>query len=176
MIKVKDFYIDALELKDAKSLSNLLLSNAKRFQRYFPKTLAENKSLEETKEYILNKGKLVETKGEYTLGLKDAKSKEIAGLVIIKNINREKQDAEVAYCIGANFGGKGWMTKAVNAIIPLAFEDLGLNSLYILAHKTNIPSVRVAEKTGFIWAKIVINGHTPPNEEPLDMEYFELKK
>lgn len=176
MFVLDDFIIEPLILEDANSLSELLLSNIKRFQRYFPKTLAENKNIKATKEYILRKESLIQSKEEFTLALKEVSSGKVAGLVIIKNINLEKKDAEVAYCIDPDFGGKGWMTKAVNALVPFAFEELGLNSLYILAHKTNVPSVRVAEKIGFIWTKTMINGHAPPNEDPLDMEYFELKK
>ena len=176
MFILENFVIKPLELEDTNSLNDLLLSNSERFQRYFPKTLEENKNIKETQEYILRKKDLFHGKNEFTLALKDVKSKIVAGLVIIKNINLENKNGEVAYCIGTDFEGKGWMTQAVKELTLFAFDELELDSVYILVHKSNIPSVRVAQKAGFIWTKTVINGHTPPNENPIDMEYYELKK
>ena len=100
-------------------------------------------------------------------------SGDIIGLIIIKNINREIADAEVAYCLDANFGGKGLMTKVVNEIGCFAKEECHLKTLFILAHKTNRPSVRVAEKTGFNWSETQLKSYTPVNEtNALDMEKY----
>ncbi len=172
-INLGDFSIVVLELADADSLNVMLLKNTERFQRYFPNTLEENLNLEMTKEYILEKKALIDTKEEYTLGIKDSVTQQIAGLVIVKNINREIEDAEVAYCMDIDFGGKGWMTKAVDEICYFVKDKDELKSLFILAHKTNFASVRVAEKTGFSWSETECESFTPVNEtEALDMEKF----
>jgi len=116
---------------------------------------------------------LIDAKEEYTLGLKEKISGDIIGLVIIKNINREIADAEVAYCLDANFGRKGLITKAVNGIGRFAKEECHLKTLFIMAHKTNIPSVRVAEKTGYDWSETQLKSFKPVNEtNALDMEKF----
>ncbi|MFK5879106.1 MAG: GNAT family N-acetyltransferase [Flavobacteriaceae bacterium] len=173
MIDLGDFSIVILDLADAESLNAMLLKNTERFQRYFPKTLKQNLNLEMTKEYILKKKSLFDAGEEYTMGIKDIASKNIVGLVILKNINRKIADAEVAYCLDADFGGKGLMTKSVNKICEFAKEKADLKSLFIIAHKTNISSVRVAEKTGFIWSETEFKSYTPVNEtEPIDMEKF----
>lgn len=168
-----DFSIVVLNLADAESLSAMLLKNTKRFQRYFPKTLEQNLNLEMTKEYIFKKKSLMDAELDYTFGLKKNDSNDVVGLVILKNINREIADAEVAYCLDADFVGNGLMTKAVTKICKFSKGEAGLKSLFILAHKTNTPSVRVAEKTGFIWTETEFKSYTPVNEtEPIDMEKF----
>jgi len=173
MINVGDFSIVILDLANAESLSEMLLKNTERFQRYFPKTLEQNQNLEMTKEYILKKKILIDTGLEYTLGLKDKQTNKIIGLVIVKNLNREIDEAEVAYCLDVDFGGKGIMTSAVNEICKFSVEEINLKSLFILAHNTNTPSVRVAEKTGFTWSETEFESYTPVNEtEPIDMEKF----
>lgn len=173
MIDLGGGSIVVLQLDDATSLNNLLLNNTERFQRFFPKTLAQNLNIKMSEEYILTKKLLIATNEEYTLGLKEKISGDIIGLVIIKNINREIADAEVAYCLGANFGGKGLMTKAVNEIGRFAKEECHLKTLFILAHKTNRPSIRVAEKTGYDWSETQLKSYTPVNEaDALDMEKF----
>ena len=55
-----------------------------------------------------------------------------------------------------------------------AFEELGLKTIQIIAHKTNIGSCKVAEKNGFVWKTTLLNEFTPTNEAALDMELYEL--
>ena len=173
MIDLGDFSIVVLDLADAESLNAMLLRNTERFQRYFPKTLEQNLNLEMTKDYILKKKLMFDTDKEYAMGIKDKISDGIVGLVILKNVDREIADAEVAYCLDVDFGGKGLMTKSVNKICAFVKDKGNLKSLFILAHKTNAPSVRVAEKTGFVWSETQVRSYTPVNEtEPIDMEKF----
>lgn len=172
MYNLGDISIVELELNDAISLNLMILNNSDRFQRFFPMTLKENMSLDLTKAYILMKIDLIRIKEEYSLGIRDNKTSDIIGLIIIKNIDRIVHDAELAYCIDKNYGTKGIMTKVVAQICRFAFETERLQSLYILAHETNIASVRVAEKNDFNWIETKLKSHTPPDEEALDMEYF----
>ena len=173
MIDLKGFSIVVLTLDNASSLNKMLLNNTERFQRYFPKTLEQNLNLKMTKAYILKKNRLIESDEEYTFGLKENSTNTIIGLVIIKNINRKIQDAEVAYCLDVDFGGKGLMTIAITELCKLAKDKYQLKSLFILAHKTNHPSVKVAEKTGFGWAETQFKSYTPVMEtKPIDMEKF----
>lgn len=173
MIDLGDFSIVVLDLADAGSLNAMLLRNTERFQRYFPKTLEQNLNLEMTKEYILKKKLMFDAGKEYTMGIKDEISDSIVGLVILKNVDREIADAEVAYCLDVDFGGNGLMSKSVNKICEFAKEKGSLKTLFILAHKTNISSVRVAEKSGFVWSETQVKSYIPVNEtEPIDMEKF----
>ena len=48
MNKQEAFHIAPLETGDTKSLSRLMITNAERFKRYFPKTLSSNLTLEAT--------------------------------------------------------------------------------------------------------------------------------
>ena len=49
-----------------------------------------------------------------------------------------------------------------------------MKTLQIIAHKTNIGSIKVAENNGFIWQRTLQNEFTPTDGEPLDMELYEL--
>ena len=55
-----------------------------------------------------------------------------------------------------------------------AFVELGLETLQIISHKTNLGSIKVAENNGFVWQRTLLNEFTPSNESPLDMELYEL--
>ena len=170
---MEHFEIKPLHIKDAKSLSTLMLSNNDRYSRFFPNTLEQNLSKTASKEYILRKDKKIRAKTEFTYAIKE-KTK-VVGLLIIKNIDWNKKVGELAYCIHFKNEGKGWMTKAIHEISIYAFSELGLEKLQIVVHKSNIGSIIVAENNKYLWIKTLEKGFTPPNEEALDMELYELK-
>ncbi|MNT85361.1 hypothetical protein D3C72_2255210 [compost metagenome] len=68
------------------------------------------------------------------------------------------------------------MTKVVKEISNYAFNELTLKTLQIISHRTNFGSVKVAENSGFVWKRTLPNEFTPTNEEPLDMELYELTR
>jgi ribosomal-protein-alanine N-acetyltransferase len=168
--------ISHLQLDDALQLNKLLVSNTQGFKRYLPKTLAENRTLESTHSYIKRKMQSAQIKEEFVLAVKDKYLYNIVGLIILKNIDWSKKQGEFAYCIGKRFKGKGLMTEAIKASTIFATEELGLKTIQIISHKTNLGSVNVALKSGFIWKETLKNEFTPLNEAPLDMELYELKK
>ena len=167
--------IEKLKLTDSIELHNFILSNKERLRKYFPVTLSSNSTLEKTTEYIVTKNKEIEERSNFTFAIRDEKST-IIGLMILKEIDWTKKIGEFAYCIGSNYEGKGYTSKAVNEMIQFAFNELQLKTLQIIAHKSNIGSCKVAENCGFKWRKTLLNEFTPTNETPLDMELYELEK
>ena len=173
MISTKYFTINELRLSDATALSALMVSNSSRFQRYFPQTLAQNLTVSASTAYIRKKQKENSSKTEFTWAIRDNTSDRVAGLIILKELDWEKGRGEFAYCIGADFEGRGWVTETVKNSTNYAFTELGLQTLQIIAHETNTASIRVAEKNGFSWCKKLLKSHTPPNGVALDMELYE---
>ncbi len=168
------FYITNLKLEDAKSLSHLMMLNAKQFQEYLPKTLSQNLSEEASKIYIKQKNEALQNKTEFTLAIKEKQSQEVAGLIILKNIDYKLKQAEFAYCLGSKFSGNGWITKSVLAIKDFAFNELKLTTLQIIIHHTNIASINVATRAGFIWKKTLENEFVS-GKSTLDMELYEAE-
>ncbi|TYA52289.1 GNAT family N-acetyltransferase [Formosa maritima] len=169
------FKLEALKQDDASSLNALMITNGKSFQKYLPKTLAQNLSESDSKEYILKKNKAIQTQSEFTFALKDMDTNKVAGLVILKNIDETSKQGEFAYCIGNKFSGKGWITQSIKAATKFAFEELGLQSLQIIIHKTNLSSINVAKRCGFQWTKTLENAFTPTGKNAINMELYELQ-
>ena len=168
------FFIEPLKFDDALNLNKLFVSNTERFKRYLPKTLSENRTFQSTKAYIIQRDEVMKSKLEYTFTIKDKTSKTIAGIIILKAIDWEIKKGEFAYCIGETFEGNGWMSKAIEATSTYAFQTLKLQKLQIISHKSNIASIKVAEKNNFIWQKTLKHEFTPTGKQPLDMELYEL--
>jgi ribosomal-protein-alanine N-acetyltransferase len=168
------FKLEALKPEDATSLNALMINNGKRFQEYLPKTLAQNLSVSDSKRYIEEKALAIENQIEYTFGIKDIDTNQIAGLVILKNLNFEINQSEFAYCLGTKYLGKGWMTQSVQAIISFAYSKLGLKHFQIITHKSNLSSILIAERCDFNWVKTLPNEFRPSGRNPIDMELYEL--
>ena len=172
-MNTEDFVIDPLKSTDANQLFQFMEDNNERLQRYFPVTLSSNATLEKTTEYIVIKNKEIVEKLNFTFAIRNKKSQEIAGLIIIKKINWDKKQGELAYCISSEYEKKGVTTFAVKQMSQFAFNKLKLKTLQIISHKTNFGSIKVAENNGFVWQRTVVNEFTPMNEKPLDMELYE---
>ena len=67
-----------------------------------------------------------------------------------RNVRRGvTQSASVGYWLGLPYVRRGHMTDAVRAIVPFAFDTLGLHRLEAACLPHNAPSARVLEKAGF---------------------------
>jgi ribosomal-protein-alanine N-acetyltransferase len=166
--------IEKLKLTDSVELHNFILSNTERLKKYFPVTLSSNSTVEKTVEYIVTKNREIEEQSNFTFAIRDEKSI-LIGLMILKKIDWAKKIGEFAYCIGFNYEGKGYTSKAVNEMMQFAFNELKLKTLQIIAHKSNVGSCKVAENCGFTWKRTLLNEFTPTDETPLDMELYELE-
>lgn len=169
------FSISILQPDDALQLNKFLVSNTERFIRFLPLTLADNRTLDSTQNYIKRKIEAAENKEEFVFVLKDKYHIQIIGLIILKQIHWETKQGEFAYCIGNRHKGKGLMSEAIKAVSSHVSEKFGLKTLQIISHKTNESSVNVALNSGFKWKQTLVNEFTPLNEAPMDMELFELK-
>jgi ribosomal-protein-alanine N-acetyltransferase len=173
MIITENIVIDKLNPKDANQLHLFTIENAERFRKFFPLTLSSNETLQKTVEYIESKEREIQQKVNFTFAIREIDTQKIIGLIIIKKIDWTNRVGELAYCIGNNFEGKGLITETVKAISSFAYNELELKTLQIIAHKTNLGSIKVAENNDFVWQRTLIDEFTPTNELPLDMELYE---
>ncbi len=169
-----NYILDKLKPTDANQLFQFISDNNEQLKLFFPVTLEMNSSLEKSAEYIAIKTKEIEEKTNFTLAIRDNNNQKIVGLMLIKKINWRHKIGEFAYCIGSEREGKGVTSFAVKEMAKFSFEELGLKTLQIIAHRTNLGSIKVAENNGFVWQKTLRNEFTPINGSPLDMELYEL--
>lgn len=168
------YYIDAIHEKYAWRLCDFCTINAERLQRFFPKTLEQNLTPDLSKYFVERKIKAFQNKEEFLFILKEKENRTLIGLIYLKELDWERKQGELAYALDYKVEGKGYMTETVRAISKWAFEKQQLKTLQIITHKSNSGSVRVAQNCGFTWQKVLLAAHTPPGENPLDMELYEL--
>ncbi|WGD35695.1 GNAT family protein [Olleya sp. YS] len=169
-----NFEINPIHSGDAWKVCDLMVANQDRFQRYFPKTLEQNLTPTLSQLFVEKKVKQFNSKDEFLFTLKHTETRDLAGLIYIKELDWNTKQGEFAYCIGYPFEGQGLTSKAVKILSDYAFNTLGLKTLQIIAFKNNIGSVKVATNNSFKWVKTIKQGFTPVGENPLDMELYEL--
>ena len=74
---------------------------------------------------------------------------EYLGTISLKNIDYEKKEAEYAISTRKIVHGTGTATLATNEILKIAFEDLGLNRVYLNVLKENGRANAFYQKVGF---------------------------
>jgi [ribosomal protein S5]-alanine N-acetyltransferase len=75
----------------------------------------------------------------------------LVGGLTLANVRRGvAQAGSLGYWMGAPYAGRGHMTSAVHALIPFAFGPLRLHRLEAACIPTNVASIRLLEKTGFV--------------------------
>lgn len=169
------FTLSFLKPEDAQALHVLLNDNKDAFKPYFPQTLKENKTLNATKKYILNRQKIQDLKSEFTFAIHTVIHPEIAGLVILKEVDLKNKNAELAYCLSTRFQGRGWATDAVEHVANFGYINHQISTYKIITHASHKKSIGVAERTGFIWDS-TLKDEFKLNGKKQDMELYILKK
>lgn len=65
----------------------------------------------------------------------------------------ETSETEVAYLIGGEFWGRGYMTEAARASVNFGLTEIGLQEIIGLTDPRNIASQRVLEKSGLTFRR-----------------------
>ena len=79
-----------------------------------------------------------------------ARDQVLLGGLTLSNVRRGvSQTASLGYWIGAGHTRAGYMTEAVRAVVPFAFDQLRLHRLEAACLPHNRASMRVLEKAGF---------------------------
>jgi ribosomal-protein-alanine N-acetyltransferase len=78
-------------------------------------------------------------------------TKNIVGRCGLHNWNKEHFRAEIGYSMEVESAKKqGYMSEAVEAILRYSFSDLHLHRVEAMVSPTNVPSLRILQKFGFI--------------------------
>ncbi len=75
-------------------------------------------------------------------------SGEAIGAIDVIALREDIAEAEIGYCLGELYWGKGYMTEAFRAVIRFLFDEVGMNRIEATHDVNNPASGRVMEKCG----------------------------
>lgn len=176
LLNFGSYHITPIQPKDGWYVCNFVVANEDRLKSYFPGTLKQNLTPDLSNIFVAKKVKQFETKEEFLFTIRENETRKLVGLIYIKEVDWAKKQGEFAYAIDYNVEGKGLMTESIKQLSDYAFENMGFKTLQIIAHKSNMGSIKIAENNNFTWIKTLINEFTPPEGKPQNMELYELYK
>jgi RimJ/RimL family protein N-acetyltransferase len=74
----------------------------------------------------------------------------LLGLALAPHIDREAGEVELGYIVGPWARGRGVATEALRLLTRWAFDELGAQRIELIIEAANAPSVRVAERCGYV--------------------------
>ncbi|MEO3944308.1 GNAT family N-acetyltransferase [Gorillibacterium sp. CAU 1737] len=102
---------------------------------------------------------------------------QVMGQIAFCEVNRNHHYADLEYCIGARFQGKGYATEAVDAVIRYTFEKTGLNRLQAFHRGNNLPSGSVLRKSMLRYEGTLRESFFYPDQKAYDDRvYYALVK
>ncbi len=86
----------------------------------------------------------------FFMGVWEKATGALVAQVVVMVVNWELPEMAVGYFVDKDHQGQGFVTEAVRAALHFAFNDLGAQRVRLECDETNVRSVRVAERCGFV--------------------------
>ena len=170
MIKLfDDVSLRLLQLDDAKDIYDTIDTQRDYLGRWLP-FVADTRSAEYTREFV--ESAVVAEDKTYTI----RKGDKFIGLIGFKPSDRANRKTELGYWLSEPYQGQGVMTRAVEALCRLAFDELGMNRVQIKCAVGNTPSRSVALRLGFEFEGVERAGELFPDGSFADIEVYSIVK
>ncbi|MFF2092289.1 GNAT family N-acetyltransferase [Paenibacillus sp. NPDC058174] len=101
---------------------------------------------------------------KYSFAIIDKATGDFIGWCGVGVLDFSVPDNELYYLIGRPYWGNGYAAEAAAALTDYAFAEIGLNRLLAKADPRNVASLRVFDKLGFTFDR-VLTGLTGDDEE-----------
>jgi RimJ/RimL family protein N-acetyltransferase len=82
--------------------------------------------------------------------IEDAQSGAFLGIAALVAIEREENQAEIGYVVAREARGRGIATRALRLVTDYALGQVGLERVQLVIDVENEPSLRVAERCGYV--------------------------
>ncbi|SNC75318.1 Protein N-acetyltransferase, RimJ/RimL family [Hymenobacter gelipurpurascens] len=149
LLTTRRLHLRTWRAPDALPLHVLLQKNHERLRLNFPKTLAANRTLEDTASFIRERQREWQQRHAFQLGLWHPETQQLLGLVSLRNVAWEIPKAELAYLLDAEVEGQGLMQEALQEMLEWAFKEVGLTRIYCQLRPENRRSARLVQRAGF---------------------------
>ncbi len=124
---------------------------------------AKQKELKEALSFINDRNKDIENGKIYYWAITLKGVQELIGSICLWNFSEDKTVAEIGYDLHPDYFHKGIMTEAILEVIEFGFNKLHLRSIEAFTHNENTNSIKLLEKSGFIYAPSRIDEGFPHN-------------
>jgi len=144
-IETKRLLLRRFQLEDAEAFYQNVTSDSK-VNKFL--TWSLHKSVEETRELLTGWVERYENPERYCWAIVLKENDQLIGTIAAPTIKNRTETAEVTYCIGSAWWGRGIVTEALKEVIRYLFEEILVNRIEAGYDIKNPASGRVLEKVG----------------------------
>lgn len=149
-------------------------SNRERLLLYFPITTSEVINEKSAIKYIKTKIKNAREKKQYVFVIEHLENKELVGYIIVKNMDWDNKECELAYWLGDGFEGQGIMSYSIKQIVVFCFQYLKLHRIILRIAPSNFKSRKLAERNGFTVCRTAEKEYKRGDDIWVDVEYWRI--
>jgi len=107
-------------------------------------------SREDEKEWIKSTWEAREKGTAYTFGIEILETEEFIGTTSLMKVSQVNRSAELGITIhDAKYWGHGYGSEAIQLLLSVGFDILGLHSVYLRVYDFNTRAIKLYEKCGF---------------------------
>lgn len=111
-------------------------------------TWLPHSSVEETKSFVTDWIARYSNQDYYNWVIELKEIGEVVGNISVIKVDEKIDAAEVGYCMGQAWWGRGIMLEALGAVLNHLFDEVGMNRVYAWHDVDNSKSGRVMQKAG----------------------------
>ncbi|MBU2650013.1 MAG: GNAT family N-acetyltransferase [Bacteroidetes bacterium] len=167
-----DIEMISLRLKSAEEIFRNVEESRSFLEEWLP-WVPETQGIEDVQRYIrqVNDKKCPKHDESFEIRFNE----EFAGIVTLKEIDTFNRKAEIGYWLTKRYAGKGIMMRSCKALIQYAFEDLGLNKVFIRCSVENVRSCNIPKQLQFTFEGIEREGEFL-NRKFVDLKIYSMLK
>ena len=146
-IETDRLFLHSYAKADAADMLQLVHRNRDHLIREFNEQ-SRLQTLSEAESFIATKIELWNAAKAFCYGIWNSKDQQI-GQIQLKNLDWEIPSGELGYFIGESWQRRGFAAEALNALVRLAFNEVGLERIFVRILLSNQPSLLLVQKLGF---------------------------
>lgn len=139
-------HLELLQTHHAAEIYELIDTNRAHLRQWLP-FVDSMQSVEDTKRFREASAQRYISDGSFDAGIFDSGA--LAGMIGLHWIHMDNRSTSLGYWLGAEFTGRGLMTRSVNAVLGHCFTELNLNRVSSAAAVGNTKSNAVLRRCGF---------------------------
>ena len=167
-----NFSIRLLTTQDLDAYFQLVEKNRQRLEAFFTGTVSKTKTLEDTRNFILDIVQRAKEKTYFPYIIIDNSNNRIIGFLDLKNIDWSIPKSELGCYIDEDYANKGIATKAFSLFCDFCFVEHKFQKLFLRTHHSNISARNVAEKCGFEIEGTIRRDYKTTSGEIIDLVYY----
>lgn len=175
-IETARLMLQPYHIKYYSAVFSLISKNKPRLTHSFPNLLKATETADATKDYVQQKMFDWNKNKAFAFMIFYKETQQLIGHFNLKDIDWKAHQCELAYFIDEDFEKSGLISEALNSLLQVCFHEIKLNRVIARIVTTNVPSQKVAEKSGLKYEGAFYKDYTTYDNKIVDTYRYGISK